>query len=224
MTGPRRPQLRVIDGAAQVGEPSDVPANFDELFRRYAPYVGAIALKILGREDEVDDLVQDVFIKAHKGMSRLKDPHAVRPWLATITVRMARRRLRLYWFSRVFRLSDVGDALVDNRATPEQQAQVASVYRCLDRLPANERIVWILRQVEGQTLEQVAASVGCSLSTVQRRLRAARAFMDRAFTDRSVPKSRTQQVASWNEDGSDKDHGSVPDEPSEYSERGGQDD
>jgi RNA polymerase sigma-70 factor (ECF subfamily) len=183
----KRPQLRLVDGSeAPVGVDSigsnggaPLPQNFDDLFRRFAPYVGAIALKILGRDDEVDDLVQEVFIKAHRGLSKLKDPQAVRPWLATITVRMARRRLRLYWFSRVFRLSEMGDNLVDPQASPEQRALVTSVYRWLERMPANERIVWVLRQVEGQTLEQIAEICECSLSTVQRRLRSARELMDK---------------------------------------------
>lgn len=181
---PKRPQLRLVDGptaegAAHAGVP--VPQSFEELFRRFAPYVGAIALKILGRDDEVDDLVQEVFIKAHRGLSKLKDPQAVRPWLATITVRMARRRLRLYWFSRVFRLNEVGEGLVDSQASPEQRALVSSVYRLLEKMPANERIVWVLRQVEGQTLEQIAEICECSLSTVQRRLRAAREYMDKVL-------------------------------------------
>jgi RNA polymerase sigma-70 factor (ECF subfamily) len=181
---PHRPQLRVIEGDGQPAPAAGhVPLDFDELFRRYAPYVGAIALKILGRDDEVDDLVQDVFIKAHRGLSKLNDPQAIRPWLATIAVRMARRRLRLHWFSRVFRLGDAGHTLVDTTANPEQRALVTSVYRCLDRLPADERIVWVLRQVEGQTLEQVAETCGCSLSTVQRRLRAAREFLDDALKE-----------------------------------------
>ncbi|HEX2881976.1 MAG TPA: RNA polymerase sigma factor [Polyangiaceae bacterium] len=188
---PKRPQLRLVDGASpealsETGAP--VPQNFDDLFRRFAPYVGAIALKILGRDDEVDDLVQEVFIKAHRGLSNLKDPQAVRPWLATITVRMARRRLRLYWFSRVFRLNELGDGLVDTQASPEQRALVSSVYRWLERMPANERIVWVLRQVEGQTLEQIAEICECSLSTVQRRLRAAREFMDKVVSrERAFP-------------------------------------
>lgn len=186
---PKRPQLRLVDGAPGDGsiEPSSeaaapLPEDFDALFRRFAPYVGAIALKIMGRDDEVDDLVQEVFIKAHRGLSKLKDPQAVRPWLATITVRMARRRLRLYWFSRVFRLNEMGDNLVDTQASPEQRALVTSVYRWMERMPANDRIVWVLRQVEGQTLEQIAEICECSLSTVQRRLRAAREFMDKVVS------------------------------------------
>ncbi|HET9958591.1 MAG TPA: hypothetical protein VFQ61_29050, partial [Polyangiaceae bacterium] len=41
---------------------SALPLEFDEVFRRYAPYVGALVLKLIGRPGDVDDVVQDVFI------------------------------------------------------------------------------------------------------------------------------------------------------------------
>src|SRR3954462_5049721 len=65
-----------------------------DLFRRYAPYVATIGLKLLGRDDELDDLVQDVFIEAHRRLYQLRSPDAAKGWLARITVRRAIRWLR----------------------------------------------------------------------------------------------------------------------------------
>ena len=62
---------------AAVGE-----AEVAELFRRYAPYVATIGLRLLGRDDELDDLVQDVFIEAHRGLHSLRTPDAIKGWLA----------------------------------------------------------------------------------------------------------------------------------------------
>jgi RNA polymerase sigma factor (sigma-70 family) len=62
-------------------------------------------------------------------------------------------------------------------ASPEDRALVATLYRALERLPREERVVWVLRIVEGETLESIAELLGCSVSTVQRRLRAAQAAM-----------------------------------------------
>ena len=58
----RAPVLRVVRGARETSreEPIDV-GDLDALYRRYAPYVGAVATRLLGRDSEVDDLVQDVF-------------------------------------------------------------------------------------------------------------------------------------------------------------------
>ena len=44
-------------------------------------------------------------------------------------------------------------------------------------MPHDDRVVWVLRLVEGETLEEIAETLGCSVSTVQRRLRAATAVM-----------------------------------------------
>jgi RNA polymerase sigma-70 factor (ECF subfamily) len=124
-------------------------------------------------------VVQDVFIQAHRGLRKLRDPELVRPWLRRIAVRRARRWLRARWVTRWFRERDVDDllALADTAASPEDRAQVGLIYRRLESLPRNERLVWVLRLVEGETLESIAEMLGCSMSTVQRRLRAAQHVM-----------------------------------------------
>jgi RNA polymerase sigma-70 factor (ECF subfamily) len=167
--------LRVLPGGAG----TDSPLGLDGVARRYAPYIAAIALEILGRDSEVDDVVQDVLVAAHRGLGRLRDPGALKGWLASITVRETRRRLRRGAVRRFLHLGSDGvqEDLADPSATPEQRAELQQAYRLLDRMPADARIVWVLRQVEGEQLERIAEICGCSLSTVQRRLRAAQAFM-----------------------------------------------
>ena len=156
-----------------------LPLRFEDVFRRYAPYVAALVLKLIGRPGDVDDVVQDVFIQAHRGLGNLRSAEAVRPWLRRITVRRAQRWLRKRWVLRWFRESglDATAELVDPTASPEDRALVATLYRALEQLPRDERLVWVLRTVEGETLESIADSLGCSVSTVQRRLRAAQAAM-----------------------------------------------
>jgi RNA polymerase sigma-70 factor (ECF subfamily) len=120
-----------------------------------------------------------VFIQAHRGLSKLRDPEAVRPWLRRITVRRSRRWLQKRWVLRWFRESDI-DAqteLADASASPEERAQIAAIYQRLELMPKDERLVWVLRFVEGETLESIADLLGCSVSTVQRRLRTAQAAM-----------------------------------------------
>jgi len=155
------------------------PLEFDEIFRRYAPYVGAVVLRLIGRPGDVDDVVQDVFIQAHRGLPRLRDRDAVRPWLRRIAVRRAQRWLRTRWVRRWFGESDldVETDLIDATASPEERAQMAHIYRTLERMNKDERLAWVLRVVEGETLESIAELLGCSVSTVQRRLRAADAVM-----------------------------------------------
>src|SRR6185437_11293417 len=58
-------------------------------------FVARLVFRLLGREDEVDDVVQDVFVSLFGNLKNIRRPEALRGWLATTTVRMARRRLRL---------------------------------------------------------------------------------------------------------------------------------
>lgn len=181
----RRSPLRLVgsEGVAPGAEeraPVD-PRDFDEVFRRYSPYVARIAARLLGNDGEVDDLVQDVFLEAHRGLPTLREPGALGGWLSRICVRRATRRLRrrrlLSWLS----LESVSERELPLSAgvTAEERAEAARLYRALDRLPAEERVAWLLRHVEGETLEDMVALCGCSKSTVQRRLGRAEAQLSR---------------------------------------------
>jgi RNA polymerase sigma-70 factor (ECF subfamily) len=159
--------------------------NIDALFRRYAPYVAAVAHRLLGRDEDVDDTVQEVFLAAVRGVHAVRDPAAVRGWLACIAVRVARERLRKRRMRAFFGLDDpiAYESVVDAGASAEQRALVARVYRLLDGVPANQRIAWSLRYIEGEPLESVAALCGCSLATAKRRIAAAAKRLDEAFSD-----------------------------------------
>jgi RNA polymerase sigma-70 factor (ECF subfamily) len=168
---------------------SDAPPaqalDLDGLFRRYAPYVAAIAHRLLGRDEDVDDTIQEVFVAAVRGVHAVRDPAAIRGWLARVTVRVARQRLRKRRV-RVFLGLDepvVYDAVVDRSASAEQRALLARVYRVLDGIPANQRIAWSLRHIEGEPLESVASMSGCSLATAKRRISAAAQRIEEAFAD-----------------------------------------
>lgn len=162
------------------GDGESLPLRFEDVFRRHAPYVGALILRLIGRPGDVDDVVQDVFIQAHRQLSHLRDPAAVRQWLRRIVVRRARRWLRKGWVQRRRRELDVSAQidLIDAAAGPEERAEIGRVYRALDRIPRDERLAWVLKFVEGETLESIADLLGCSVSTAQRRLRSAESKMD----------------------------------------------
>jgi len=159
--------------------------DLDSLFRRYSSYVAAIAYRLLGRDDEVDDTIQEVFLAAVRGVHAVRDPAAVRAWLARVTVRAARQRLRKRRLRSFLGLDEptTYDAVIDRSATAEQRALVARVYRVLDGLPANQRIAWSLRHIEGEALEDVALLSGCSLATAKRRIAAAAHQIEEAFAD-----------------------------------------
>jgi len=158
--------------------------ELDALYRSYSPYVAGIAARILGRDHEVDDLVQDAFINALRGLSALREPLAIKGWLAKITVRLATRRLRARRLRRALYLDrDVLDyePICAGGATQEERALVARVYRELDKMSASDRVAWVLRYVEGEPLHRIPELCACSLSTAQRRLARAQAALQVAL-------------------------------------------
>jgi RNA polymerase sigma-70 factor (ECF subfamily) len=182
----RRPFLRVISSAAPAPPepeahaepgPSEL-ASFPYIYRQYWRYVARIASRLLGRDDEVEDVLQEVFLIALERLPPLSDPAAVRGWLAAVTVRRVARRLRWRRVRAALRLDDVpDDGLVSSEIGPEQRSFVTSACRTLDRLPANQRIAWTLRYVEEEPLESVAQMCGCSIATAKRWIASARSRM-----------------------------------------------
>jgi RNA polymerase sigma-70 factor (ECF subfamily) len=153
-------------------ENTEARADSAVLFRRHASYVAGVATRLLGRDHEVDDVVQDVFLIALRGLGALREPAAARAWLTKVAVRISIRRLRWRRVRRTLGM-DTGSTyedLPDVSLSSEAQVVVARVYRLLDRLPVVDRVAWTLRQVDGQPAEAVARLCGCSLATAKRRI------------------------------------------------------
>jgi RNA polymerase sigma-70 factor (ECF subfamily) len=182
---PARVALEVVSDDRPSSEVPVIQLDFDTVFRRYGPYVAAVAHRLLARDDEVDDTVQEVFLVAVRGLARVRDPLAVKSWLARIAVRVARRRLQVRRFRSYLGMDGPAayDAIADESASPEQRALLQRVYRVLDGLPADQRIAWTLRYIEGEQLEAVATLSGCSLATAKRRIAAAAQTLEEAFSD-----------------------------------------
>jgi RNA polymerase sigma-70 factor (ECF subfamily) len=152
------------------GTSAEIP--LEALYARYAPYVAAIGMRILGRESEIEDLVQDVFATAVRGLRRRRNHAEIKRWLATVTVRRSVRRLRVLalWSWMDLDEEPSWERIADPDVGPEERRLVARVYRALDRLPIRDRVAWVLRHVEGESLQQVADLCGCSLATAKRRI------------------------------------------------------
>jgi len=148
------------------------PIDAAALFHRHAAYVAGVATRLLGRDHEVDDVVQDVFLSALRGLHALRDPEAARAWLTKVAVRTAIRRLRWRRVRRTLGMDPTTayEELPDHSLAPEQRAIMARVYALLDRLPVADRVAWTLRHVDGQPADAVARLCGCSLATAKRRI------------------------------------------------------
>jgi RNA polymerase sigma-70 factor (ECF subfamily) len=165
---------------------AQLPALTDaQLFKRFAPYVARIGLRLLGREADVDDLIQEVFLAAFRQRDQLRDQNAAKNWLATIAVRTARRQLRRRRMRQFVGLDQGGSSveLHDQQISPEKRALLTRIYEILDGMGVERRLAWTLRFVEGEKLEQVAERCGCSLATAKRRIAAAQAILQAEMDD-----------------------------------------
>ena len=179
--------LRVIHGgdAREPDGPAEgAPAvTLDDAFRAHAGFIASIALRLLGRPSDVDDLVQDVFLRALDRLGDLRDPAALRSWLAVITVRIARRRLRARRWRVWLGVGADHDyaQLADASLPPDDRALLGELYRRLDRLPVRQRLAWSLRRIEGLDLAAIAETCECSIATVKREVAAADAALRAAL-------------------------------------------
>jgi RNA polymerase sigma-70 factor (ECF subfamily) len=151
------------------------------LFRRHARTASDLAYRLLGRDDELEDLVQESFVSAFGSLSKLADPRAFKTWLSAIvtrtTIAAIRKRRLLTRLGFVHAEGVQLERVIARNAPPDVLAELEAVYRSLDALPAKERVVLVLRRVEQLQLDEIVAQTGLSLASVKRYLaRAERAL------------------------------------------------
>jgi RNA polymerase sigma-70 factor, ECF subfamily len=150
------------------------------LYRKYVDAVWGLALRLVGNRSEAEDIVQDTFMEAFRDVGQLRDRAAVRAWLLRVTVHQTHRRFRRRRLLRALGLDREApveqlERLAAPSVPPEVAIELGLLQRVLAELPAEQRIAWSLRVVEGYALEEVAELCACSLATAKRRIAAAQA-------------------------------------------------
>ncbi|MEO8843590.1 MAG: RNA polymerase sigma factor [Kofleriaceae bacterium] len=156
------------------------------LFRREYPRVNATIYRILGPTREVDDLVQETFIAAFRGLAKFRGESRLSTWIDRIAVRVAFDHVRTR--SRV--PVPLGLALGEELAggLPDAQAHARDglrrLYAELARLTPEARTAFALYAIDGRSIADVAKLVGTSIVTAKVRIwRARRELMKRAAED-----------------------------------------
>jgi RNA polymerase sigma-70 factor (ECF subfamily) len=150
------------------------PGNAVELlYARFSNDVNRLVWRLLGADPDHSDIVQQVFFKVMRHGHRLREPKKLRAWVQSITVNTVYEELRKRDVRRLFvRQWPVGvhpDLVHD----VEARDIVLRVRSLIERLPAKERVVFVLHFVEERTLNEVAELCGYSVATAKRRLKAA---------------------------------------------------
>jgi RNA polymerase sigma-70 factor, ECF subfamily len=161
------------DAALVAAARAKAPGAAGRMWDRYAPLVRRILRRMLGPVD-VEDGVQDAFLRLFRDLGSLREPAALRSFLIGVTLHVAKSELRRRRAKRWLLLSDDGDLderdapVVDDRQEP--RAALLRLYKVLDRVSDERRMVFVLRYVEGLELAELAAVLDCSLATTKRRV------------------------------------------------------
>jgi RNA polymerase sigma-70 factor, ECF subfamily len=164
----------------------------EELYRLFRRQVAANIYRVLGNRDELDDLVQEVFVIAFRGLDRFRGEAKLSTWLYRICVNVALGRIRSKTRRPppVLRPDPVGEGVDSSPETPERllQRQQARerVYRILDTLAPKKRIVLYLHEIEGRDLKEIAYLVGANPVTVRTRLHYARKEFYRRISEEGM--------------------------------------
>lgn len=154
-------------------------AAFERLYREHRRHIAANLYRVLGERAELEDLVQEVFVIAFRGLDRFRGDAKLSTWLYRICVNVALGRLR----SKARRPPPIPYAEVlaeaeDASASPEtrlaEREQLLRVYKTLEHLSPKKRIVFVLHEIEGLDIHEIAHIVGAPLVTVRTRLHYAR--------------------------------------------------
>ncbi len=157
------------------------PRHYDaaSLFRQHAPFVANFLHRLGVGQAELDDLVQEVFLVAHRRGGFIDDGRA-RPttWLAEISIRVASVARRSHRRSREQpdqdTVSDAQSREIDPVRSIETQQALDRVQAALDSLEPERRAIFILFELEGESCAAIAAGFGIPVGTVYSRLHKAR--------------------------------------------------
>src|SRR5687768_8177796 len=184
-----RERLRAMDDSAVVtaflgGE----ERAFSELVERYQTRLLNFVYRTIGDREKAEDLVQEVFIRVYRHLHRFDRSKKFSTWAYTIASNLAKNELRnrsrnpLVLFQTLGKTSREDDdrplEFEDSSTRPDDLYRKrhlrALVEDTVAQLPEHHRQVFVLRELEGKSYEEIAEITDCNLGTVKSRLNRAR--------------------------------------------------
>ena len=144
-----------------------------ELFALTEPGVRRVVGRLVGDRAEVDDLVQETYLRAWRGLGGFRGSSRFTTWLFRIAVNVARNWRRSQRPIRT--LSESREREIPAPPAFDDELLLAAYGRALDRLPDDLRATFVLHEAEGMSYRDVAETLNCPIGTVMSRLHRARA-------------------------------------------------
>lgn len=152
---------------------------FRAIMKRCNQRLFRVARAVTGNDDEAEDVLQAAYLSAFNGIAAFRGESSLLTWLSAITLNEARSRLRKRRPTvDVTMLDEAADRVVPfpgapTVANPEAEAGRAQIRPVLeaaiDALPPDFRVVFVLREIEGCSVEECAAQLGIPAATVKTR-------------------------------------------------------
>ena len=158
---------------------------FDEIVHRYKDRIYNVVYRFVGNHEDAQDIAQEVFVRAYRGVDCFRGSAQVYTWLYSIAANLARNRLR----DSRRKGRDMGTSLeamkrplaADGAHTPRAQAQHheldETLQGCLNDLPEHYRMAFVLRVFEDLSYDEIAQTMGCPKGTVKSRINQARKLL-----------------------------------------------
>lgn len=134
--------------------------GFNELVRRYQEKIYWIARRVIGSHEDADDIVQDVFVRIYDALQEFRAESGFYTWLYRVTVNISLNALRKKRLKEFIRFEDVQEELEsdDKRSDAnvlEREYQVI-LEKAIERLPAKQKMVFMLRYYEEMPYEEMS--------------------------------------------------------------------
>jgi RNA polymerase sigma-70 factor (ECF subfamily) len=165
-------------------------AAFVEIMQRYRGKIYGLTLSMLRNASDAEEITQDTFIRAHRGLARFRGDSSLSTWLYRIALNLARNR---YWYffrrrrqdsvSLERKLGDGSDAtfadiIAADTHDPLQEAATAEfselIAGCMERLDAKHREILTMRNALNLSYEDIARTLAINVGTVKSRIARAR--------------------------------------------------
>lgn len=141
-------------------------------YDRYANHVQRVITRVMGVDAELMDITNEVFYQSLRSIQSLKEPERLKAWVTQIAVftsrKWIRKRKRRSWL-KFFPHDEVPEAATAVDEKKENKAGKA-IREVINRMPAEERIVFTLRYLEEMQISEIANACGYSVRTAKRRL------------------------------------------------------
>jgi RNA polymerase sigma-70 factor (ECF subfamily) len=160
---------------------------FSELVDRYQGRLRAYVVRKIGDPVRAEDIVQEAFLRVHRHLNRFDQDRKFSSWVYTITANLTKNELRrrsrspLVLFQALTPNTDRNDRPLefeDESFIPDRLYRQRRLRRLVEgtveRLPDTHRSVFVLREMEGKTYEEIATLTGIKVGTVKSRLHRAR--------------------------------------------------